>query len=484
MRNVSCITRVLICIWPWIVVACDRERVSREISEPPLRAGSPTATIEVQYLDDRPALNADGTKLVFLSGRGSSPESSILKVFKVDWPEGLSPTQPVRLISEDFGKERQACISPNGASVGVIASSGGEDVLLLAAFDGSRTVKKISTSPDRIEDLVGCAFSPDSKLIAWISRSKKATTSVLNIFDIESSEIPLEVKVDSDGKSFIRNLVWLKNQNALSLLITTAEPGSGLIRLKKIDLEISNQGIVPNVVSLYEDSSLAYEVGLAVGANRLLFARRLNQSNGKYVKHAGNFKFEPTQQTMVNSEPGSLDLTMLTGTIAPVFFDELPGSEVLGLGVSADDSFAIMLERNAWRCEGESNLRYGTSFVQAAVDLSSFKRFLPRYQGVNNSWQIANEYCDGATGNQESIYIDDRITSFHLNSGATAEKYRVLYVSAFSKAYDKQCRHLIGDPEIYGIEANNSEKKIYPVSSNAAKYESEARTDGEKPCSG
>src|SRR5687768_11692231 len=110
-----------------IFAGCDRSRSTRQISEPPQRAGSPLVPIQTKYVDERPSLSADGTRVVFASGRQSEDTKPILKIFKSEWPEGAAPAAPSRLTpTDELGAEREAVVAPNGERVLVSASSGGK----------------------------------------------------------------------------------------------------------------------------------------------------------------------------------------------------------------------------------------------------------------------------------------------------------------------------------------------------------------------
>jgi hypothetical protein len=98
------------------------------------------------------------------------------------------------------------------------------------------------------------------------------------------------------------------------------------------------------------------------------------------------------------------------------------------------------------------------------------------------TWEAATEYCDRTRADQTLGAMDDRITSFRVNAAATSVKFRMVYVSRFSAARDKDCNYLLGDPEVLVLDVDSGARAIHPLSSNPAPLESEPRGDGQAAC--
>jgi hypothetical protein len=56
-----------------VLVACGGKTKPKNISAPPQRSGSSLAQVEAKFNDYAPTLSADGTKVLFLSGRDAQP---------------------------------------------------------------------------------------------------------------------------------------------------------------------------------------------------------------------------------------------------------------------------------------------------------------------------------------------------------------------------------------------------------------------------
>ena len=115
---------------------CGKKRSTVPSDLEPQRNGGELTEIGVKFTDLRPSLAADGTKVVFVSGRDSTDDTATLKAFKTDWPEDGVPTAPARLTAADLGDEREAVLSPDGVWVAVVAVKAGRTDIFLVDYAG------------------------------------------------------------------------------------------------------------------------------------------------------------------------------------------------------------------------------------------------------------------------------------------------------------------------------------------------------------
>lgn len=466
-----------------ILAGCERGQERKEISEPPLRAGSLAIPIDSAYIDDRPSLSSDGRRLVFVSGRTSAGRPN-LKVFKAEWPEGQAPSEVTRLTTDDeLGLERDAVISPDGQYVLINASIGGQSHLYLTDFIGDVSPLRVTDETAGYDAELSYAFSPDSKLIAWISRNLDAATSVLRIAEIVDHMRIGQVSEVKTSESFVSDFVWVATTPGYAMAIGSSPKGAG-----KFEYELVKFNNLLEAASTLRTSSLMKDVvpltnvRPVANSQRLFVGRRILPAGSRQVRQVGDFQSDTPQIIDANSEIFSVSFGLDSASVDTDVFGELPGSDVLALGATSDNSAVFVLERNAWQCASDLEIRYGSSIVQAASDLSSFKRIVPRTGAVVGTWDVADDYCERVRSDQTLGVIDDRITSFSVNASATTQKFRMIYVSKFSEARDKDCNYLVGDAEILALDVDELSRSIYPLSSNPAPLESAVRGPGNEPC--
>src|SRR5262249_51466786 len=127
------------------------------------------------------------------------------------------------------------------------------------------------------------------------------------------------------------------------------------------------------------------------------------------------------------------------------------------------------------------NFATGLTVMGTAADATS-TWFWPRLtaDGSTKTWDVVADVCarvhDGKTG-----HIDDKVVDVAVaRAGATATKFRAVYVSRFSTAFDETCALRLGDPEVMGLDVDTDHKTIYDVSNNQASLTDIPRGGG--PC--
>ena len=441
-------------------------------------------SINPSFIDERPSLSADGSRLVFISGRASSVGQPTMKVYKIQWSEGQQPGAASRVTtSDEFGTERDAQISPDGKLVLISALVGKDNNLFLASFDNSSEPRLITAEPEVSGKIISFAFSPDSRLIGWIVRNLDAGTSRLVISEISEEGVPGNVFQVKTGESFIYDFNWVRANSGYAVIVSSSRAGGGQLSYDLIRFSNSAESSMePEIKVLVEAAIPVPNVQIHANAQRLMLARRVVPAGSRQAKQAGDFAADTPVMTEANSEPISLELAQDSAVFEINSFADLPGTDVLALGLAQDNSTAFFLQRSAWRCASDGIVRYGAALHQADPELTSFRRIVPRMGLANGTWEVALDYCDRTRADQSLGGIDDRIVFFRVNAAATAEKYRIAYVSRFSPARDKDCNYLLGDPEVLVLDVNGEKRSILPLSTNLAPLESQARAPNLPPC--
>ncbi|MGE0173912.1 MAG: TolB family protein [Oligoflexales bacterium] len=158
-----------------IVTACDESSTSKEDPQEPERRGQTVNPVEFGLLDIDPSISADGSKIVFLSGR-----DDILKAYKFE----SGGTEPSRLTDVDLGSEGKAELSPDGKWVLLTVTSEGSSQLYAQSFTDA-AVRTLVDEEEGSWDFAPSVSPGANPLIVF----KKKSEEEGRIFDLVSSKI-------------------------------------------------------------------------------------------------------------------------------------------------------------------------------------------------------------------------------------------------------------------------------------------------------
>lgn len=455
---------------------CPDGKKDGPVSELPLRSGSLIEPTAAQYNDLRPSLSESGKRLVFVSGRETTTAADSLKAFKADWPEGQAPGTPARVTSADIGYEREARISPDGNWVVLTVQKDGKSDLWLRAFDG--TTDAVRLTDDALDESEP-TFSPDSALLAWISRDAVAGTSQAWGLAVADKATKKQL---SGATDFVTELFWLAGTYQLAIGTQT---------------DFISSATAVNTISFaaVADAQAAARTAWLSGQYIVADQPRSSGSTALYARKAVPIgtKLSPAlsggdapRQNTVLSEPVFATLGGATTAFAAP-----PGFEVLNVGgVTADATAGFVVLRTFYRatsgamtCDVLGGVyRYASGIAALAADASSSTLYVPRTTATEGAFEVAKDYCDMTRADASTGRADDKIVSVVANGAATKDKFRALYVTRFTQHFDETCTLKAGDPEIYALEVNGTTKTIAPVSSNRAPIVDTRDANGNPVC--
>lgn len=457
-----------------LLTACGGETKKRDISEEPLRAGGLLEPISIVYNDSLPALSADGTRLVFVSGRQSTDAAAAVKVFRVDWPADGAPAAPVRLTTDELGYEREVAISPDGAWTAIKNAEVGRSDVYLQSYNGGAAVRV--TDDAAAESAM--AFSPDSKLLMWVSKGLDDAGQAFAV-----------VKVVAIGTGAAADIAKVKDASASDAVVDTAfwagmDGANYRLAVSAPSTAISGHSDITLLTFGAPDAAAAaartaWRTGVLLGTkvpplvvgDKAMFNDRVLPSKQQLVPRAGDLVEETPMASVAQAE-------ILVGDVgvAPTALTPAAGFQTLATGLGTDFTpFALTVQ--AYRCAPDGGLITGAGVGLYPGGNAELKRVIPRLTADGQGFEVASDFCDKKRGDDSIGRIDDRLTDMVVNAGATEGVHRVVYVSQFSTAFNASCVLKVGDQELYGFDIKEGSKTVVPLSLNQAPLTSDGRGD-------
>ena len=454
------------------MTACGGKKRSQKDLDDPERGGSALEPISFRYADTKPTVSSDGTKVVFVSGRDSGAATATSKAYKTTWPAGAEPGELTRVTSDDsVGIEKSAWISPDGAWVLLLSADGARTDLYLQDFAGAKPPVRV-TDDAEMESLA--SFSPDGKLISWLAtdRVKKTSTArIVEIGDASAATLAKQAKLTDDAKVAAKLVFWLPATTGYRLALATVGVGESLATfVQRSFADLAGASAAADVAWFANFNPDTATMPVVAGDSVLLSRRFLASDNIVY----GRIGTEPSEtliQTPVSSEPAWVNVA--PGSAVQRYLS-IPGTDTLGLGKSADGQTNFLVERHFYSCAGQGANYFGTAFVIGPLDVAGIgTKILPKLDSAGN-FVAAAEFCELKLDGVPA-WVDDKITEMTVPTSATADKFRIVYTSRFSKIFDKDCLLRAGDTEIMALDVTGEAKTFYPVSKNPAPLKSASR---------
>jgi hypothetical protein len=448
--------------------ACGKKSTKDTVIEPPQRSGTSFVSYSLKYTDQKPALNADGTKLVFISGRDSAEDNAVLKAYKLSWAVGQAPdTSAARVTASDLGRETFAAISPNGDWIALtIATTTSETSIYVQDFAGAGEPRLVTKTSDAVTNL---SFSPDSKLLMWINKSQSEVR--VKIADIGAGLAdPISEIASPAAVKFAANVTWIPGVNySIAVAESTGDGASAIVinRFTFAAVADANTAVAEAMVTseLYNKS-----FGLVANIDNISFVSKVARSSKILVPRFG--KVEDPQPTIpLANQPQ----WFVPGAAATVVKTDVPYSyDTFAVALGTDTLFT--LNKTYYYCEGDERAAYGSDFVSVNLADKSTARMVPRLNATGDGFDMASDLCDNMDGTVRRR-MDDRMTEIALSSSSSAASFRMAYVTRISTKFDAACVLKLGDPDIYLVDNTAGVKKIYHLAGNQVPLENDARGD-------
>lgn len=456
------------------MVACPGENRTREISTEPNRSGEPLESVSSRYADNRPSISADGTKIVFSSGRDGNDQIRTSKAYKADWPVGVAPGTPSRVTAVDLGIEHEAVISPDGRWVALLTTKGGKTDLYLQEFADSAKPAMRASKPDTGVTLSQPSFSPDGKLIAWIARTS-GTAAVAMLAEIgEPTEDALQDAAFqvTGSDEVVQQLTWAETGNAVYALITGAASPGGKLAYSQRTFASVQEAKTAAKTSWLTPFSVAKGQAPAVAANKALIAQGPQGLETAMSVEVGDGVPSTPNRVQVRSRP----LLYVAADKDPVPFEAALGYDVTAMRLANDGATAFMLEKSYYQCKGDSVDAFGASILVLGTDTKAVPARLNlrlKDEGETSptsyNYEVVDDICKRQRSESSFSRIDDKVADLVVaTKQATATAFRAIFVTRFTPHFYGNCTLKAGDSELFALEVSDAAKNVYPLAPNPA----------------
>jgi len=474
---------------------CKNSQSSNAISVELSRSGHELAPTAFQYIDTNPTLSDDGLHLVFVSGRDGSASAPMLKAYKSDWPAGKSPGPLHRVTTSELGSELDARISPDGIWVVLSVMHGAQTDLYLQKYDGS--VPPVQITNDGLAKSY-FQFSPDSKLLAWISADSSSQSAQAKLAAIGSgaaADLAQQVVV-SGSDELVSQLFWVPTANTGSYILALASSPKSTSNSSVTYKQRTFTGIADaaNVSAIPWLSNLNPKLAVypSAAANQAVFAERVSDGNSQVAQIGDGLTANPPIGVPIVSaplfggtQPGA-NLVRYSYTVGAS--NPAPGFDVKSLALTADGATAFMVGSFFYRCSADAQDNFGSAIVIAPTDprqpFSIVNPKLTAESGQTSSGYTeaysygANNFCNKrARADGTNSRIDDQIISLALNRSASATSYRLAYTTRATAHFDGSCGLLAGDTEVWLLDVSPNAQTFFPLSNNHAPIVDDDRGD-------
>lgn len=451
---------------------CGGSKKTKNISVPPQRDGNSFSAVVPKYNDNAPSLSADGTKVVFLSGRESTDTALLQKAFKADWPVGAAPGAPARLTTEDLGVEKAVAISRDGAWTAIVATKEGVSALHLQDY---ASAKAAVTIVDDGALKVSPTFSPDdSKLLAWISRDANdfGTVKLVTIGTGTAADVATVTAI-TDTENNAETLFWVPTGDATyALAIGARKANKGTLNYTVRRFSTAPEAATVEATAFANDILPAKEAQPTAALGKAFVPQRVPAYEGRQVDQVGDIEVTdeaPAPKFGLDSEALSIDIATKTASSLVA----QPGSQIVAL--SAGDATAFASMRFYYGCKN-GNAGRGSGLVIAPLDGATPVVLVPMLtatEAVENeadklTFEVGTGFCDNfkvADDPASGFYRQDSgFTEIAASASSTVAKFRVAYVSTFTDRFESDCRLRTGDQEVRVIDGDGETKKVYDLS--------------------
>lgn len=446
MKNILVISGLFLL---FLGTGCGGNSSSGPVTNPTQRTGRTVVSVEKKYVDQQPSLSADGSKMIYVSGK----DDSVLRTRKTSRTTGTAFATP-QLLSASTGlaEEQWATLSSDGSFVLIQGRTASGRALVLCDWAGSNC-KTVTAAPWGNNQF---GFSPESSGFYYLSGTANgaATLSV--------ASVAAPTTVYQIGKAdHWTHAQWIPTASGFQLA-ATERATAGAVNLKTFSfasLAAAGSATEVNVVSsLPAVSIFGRNLAGASGttaATSLLISSPVKRSTSLVMPEFTNMDHNNPANPQRNI-PLENQLYLYTVDGQSNTAQSITGYKTLMAFLASDGSTIFSLNRVAGRCHAEDALTFGNLLAVTATGTSSTPtwRFLKKPADLSQPPSVGTSFCDRlATEAPSSMEVG--ISFFTVNQAATATDHTIAWVS-----------DMTGDPEVFAMDVAAGTPALYNVSAN------------------
>lgn len=388
---------------------CDNNNKPRPLPKADiLRNGEVLHTVSLRYFDGRPSVSANGTRLAFVSGREiTTAGAGALKAFKIDPSD--TAAAPARVTSTDLGAETDVFVSPDGATLAILATDDGTTSLLLT--DWSATITPVAVTLANGETPIApITFNAAGSALAFstVSISSGTITRAQYVGSINATTLAVTLTaIPACANACDAVVGWLGTSATVTL--SDRDTTTGTLSLYQTDATTIT---APTTPALWASGIRAMNnVPPATSTAGAWLAVR-SYPSGSSKNHRG---------MPVRSLPMSLSSTLGS---SPASTGSL-GYDVSAIAANTAGTAALWVERDTWECS-----RADVSGVPLALSNgSTVSRLYPLSEATAGSYTFITDPCELERADGTAGTLDGKVTSIAVSGSSTATAMSFAYVT-------------------------------------------------------
>lgn len=404
---------------------------------------------KLNFYDGAPSVSADGTKIVFESGRSGSS----IRVYRLTLPSDPSsgtPSTAERVTkTDDLMSETVPKISADGSFVTFLANdASGVRNLYKSDWSGSN-LGKFSVSNDQV---FSHGISSDGAFLAYAAHDSETDSVKVVLVDATNSATTATL---NSGSRNITGFTWLEASGGNYKIATVSTVDDSGISQIQIDTWAFTgvadfAGSTASIMTTKSVVTAADNLGnwLTQSGSSFITVQQRAPSNDRSVSELGAGAIAD-RRIFARS-----DLLLINSSGVESTSDEALGQSLTG--VTASDNIVSLQTNETSRCVADQNSTQIISFKISATPAtaSSYERLIVRKTSTQLTYDLVSDPCDTSLS-AEGVALDTAPGESALSANATTTNMTLAYVSIVT-----------GDPEIVVIRRNSGNTRVWNVSAN------------------
>jgi len=411
-----------------------------------VRFGENITPEKLKEFDGLPDVSADGTKVVFTSGR-----DGVRRTYKFDSSDTADASR-LTGDSDELTEEFKSLITSDGSWVLLLASKDNVVDLFLKDFSGSQTIQQVTDSDSLVE--TEFVMNDDSTAYAFIRRSSTGNGQ-LYVGLLDSNGLSGDPKLISSETSFESKPVFIPTgvTGSYAVASISREPGSLTSVLKK--REVSSSLVVTATTELISDINYVDSVGLTAHNSGVIFSTLNATADTSVDPLTPVGDYETTARVTVNSFNQSVPSAGGSVTNLKSF-----GFDVVANSHTTDSSaMGLWIVKDAYSCKAD--LEYGSSLVvynpSSEEDSYRLRLRVEEDQSTTVQTSVCNNKItvtdDAGEESEKELSWDKSILEAKVAADSTLSSFKAVYTSL-----------LTGNTEVRILEYDGTSYSVVEVS--------------------
>ena len=427
-----------------LLSGCDNKSSDSPQISQAVRSGRTVATSDPKYVDRDPHLSADGTKIIFLSGRLVADDgSNSLRIFKASRSGTSADFGTITRVTPDatkFVRETYAKLSPDGTKILIQGATSTESTLQLCSWDGS-SCETVSTTPAGKGQF---DFSPDSSLFYYLADQSSDEFSC----NIASSSAPTTSFALGGSAQKWQGAFWVGGAKTLAV---TGMDSTNLVVTKYSLTAASDATSATGTKILSKVPEHSYFDTFGLNASTFLGVNKLDPMTSSFLE-LGEKDTATKKSFYADNQVHQYSVAAGTDTLSV----SLLGISTITAILDSSGTVIFTLNRIVGRCDQDNDYVFGNAIATIGSSTGATPKWVYLVKPTDGSVipKVGTDFCDPQVPDSMAR-LDLSVDSFAVNNNATSANYTATWVSTIT-----------GDSEVFVMDNAAGVPTLRNVSNN------------------